>query len=295
MRAPLLPHTLPRASFFQPAFWSAVGKLKKRRFDTAIFFHRSKTKVWLAKLAGIPQRWGSSAPGREKLLTRACPAPILPLHRTDALLFLLNELGIPSDGRRYDLIPDPLGREELETVFRENGISPDEPYAVVHPGGNWELKRWPEAHFARWIELYLKEFGGKVILCGTRPEEGIAVRIRSCFESDSVVSLCGKTSIDALVFLLKDAVLLLSNDSGPIHLAASQGTKIVGVYGPTSPAGTGPVSDAPAAILWKNVGCEVPCYFRSCNHRICMDWMKPEEVFEKTKVLLRETRPVPHA
>jgi len=98
----------------------------------------------------------------------------------------------------------------------------------------------------------------------------------------SVVSLCGKTTLDVLARLLKGAEFLLSNDSGPIHLAASQKTKLIGLFGPTSPVLTGPVSDAPMSILWKDVGCEVPCYYRSCNYRVCMELVTPQEVFQKS-------------
>jgi ADP-heptose:LPS heptosyltransferase len=162
-----------------------------------------------------------------------------------------------------------------------------EPYAVLHAGGNWDLKRWPADSFVEWIRLWRKETGKKVILCGTAPETPLADSIRSHFSEEEVFSLCGKTSFDELAFLLRNAELLLSNDSGPIHLAATQKTRIVGVFGPTSPAITGPVSQAPMKILWKDVGCEVPCYYRSCHYRVCMDWLKPEEVFRETRELLR--------
>ena len=173
----------------------------------------------------------------------------------------------------------------METILRENGVAKDEPYAVVHAGGNWELKRWPARYFTEWIRLYRMRFGGKILLCGTSAEEKLSEEILSSFPGGNVVSLCGKTPLDVLALLLKNARLLLSNDSGPIHLAATQKTNIIGLFGPTSPDLTGPVSEGNAVFLRKDVGCKIPCYYRSCGYRVCMDLLTPEEVFENTAKL----------
>ena len=257
-----------------------VNQIRKRKLDSAIFFHRSKTKVLLAMLAGIQQRIGFEAPFRRKLLTQGVRMPQEGLHRIDTYLYLLEQAGIPSDGRHMEFYPDPQAQETLwEKVER-----PDR-YVVLHVGGNWPLKRWPVDYFVQWTCLWLKEFRGKIVLCGTEAEADIAQQIQSHFSKEEVVSLCGKTSLDELGWLLKKAEFLLSNDSGPIHLAATQKTKILGLFGPTSPELTGPVSLAPMRIIWKDVGCEIPCYFRSCHYRVCMEWLTPQEVFEQARAL----------
>lgn len=270
-----------------PKALAAAGELRKRRFDTAIFFHRSRTKTLVAALAGIRERCGYRSPGRAALLTRAFPPPEKALHRTDHFLNLLGHLGVPPAGRAPDFFPGPGAESSAEDLLKAHGVELSEPYGVVHAGGNWHLKRWPASHFVRWMQFFLKDFGWKVILCGTLPEQRLSEEIASHFDGGRVISLCGKTSLDTLAVILKRARLLLSNDSGPVHLAASQKTNILAVFGPTSPEVTGPVSDGAAWIVRKDVGCEVPCYYRDCNYRVCMDWISPEEVFEKTKEMLR--------
>ncbi len=275
-----------RADFF--SLWRTprvAAQIRKGNFDTAIFFHRSKTKVWLTALAGIPERIGFETPGKKKMLTQTFAEPAKALHRIDHYLYLLQKAGIPSDGRHLEYNPAP---ETEEALWKR--IGRNEPYVVLHVGGNWELKRWPAEYFVEWIRLWRKEFREKIILCGTDAEIEIVDRICSNFSKDEVLSLCGKTSFDELACLLKNAHFLLSNDSGPIHLAATQKTKVLGIFGPTSPDITGPVSEAPVKILWKDVGCEVPCYYRVCHYRVCMDWIKPEEVFKKTKELLQNEK-----
>jgi ADP-heptose:LPS heptosyltransferase len=186
-----------------------------------------------------------------------------------------------------EFCPAPEADRTLwQSLSEKGGLGRGDRYAVLHAGGNWTLKRWPVDYFVQWIRLWRKEFQEKIILCGTLREAEIADKIQSHFSKSEVLSLCGKTSFDELACLLKNARFLLSNDSGPIHLAATQKTKIIGIFGPTSPAITGPVSEAPMKIFWKDVGCEVPCYYNACHYRVCMEWTRPEEVFKKTKELI---------
>ncbi len=275
-----------RLSFLSILFWKTVGSLRAQQFDAAIFFHRSKTRVWLACLGGIRERWGYARLGRTTLLTKAIELPKALSHKIDHFLHLVERLGIPPDGRRTEFVPKDGASAELEKIFSRSGLLASEPYAVVHAGGNWNLKRWPSEYFAQWIYLFLEQYGGKVILCGTSGEEVLAKKILSKFPDGQVVSFCGKTSLDALALLLKGAKLFLSNDSGPIHLAASQKTRLIGLFGPTSAAETGPVSEGLVKILQIDVGCRVPCYFESCNYRVCMDFLLPKEVFRQTQIFM---------
>jgi lipopolysaccharide heptosyltransferase II len=269
-----------------PAAFALASRLRKEKFDTAIFFHRSKTKAFVARLAGIPDRLGYDVHGARRGLTRACPPPAPPFHRIDYFLGLVYALGFPEDGRGPDFFPRHEAAAELDGLFREKGLRRGEPYVIVHAGGNWDLKRWPPAHFTEWIRLFRTRFPWKVVLCGTAGEIAVAEKIRSAFTGSEVVTLCGRTSLDALALLLKGAKLLISNDSGPIHLAATQKTPILGIFGPTSAAETGPVSEGPVRIVMKDVGCEVPCYFRECDRRVCMEWITPEQAFVEAQGML---------
>ncbi len=272
-----------------PRLGTTLAELRKKRFDTAIFFHRSKTKGFLARLAGIPERIGTRTGSRRRFLTKTLPEPEGRLHRTDYFLNLLRHLDVPEDGRTPDFVPAKEDEARAKALLAEAGIREDGEFVVVHPGGNWDLKRWPVSHFIEWTRLFQETFPTKVLLCGTPSEAALSDEIQSHFKCNRVASICGKTSLGALAAILRRAKILLSNDSGPIHLAASQRTPIVGVFGPTSEAETGPLSLGAVRILRKDVGCQVPCYFRSCDHRVCMEWLSPREVFEKTKELIGET------
>ena len=158
------------------AFWRSAGivsRIRKGNFDTAIFFHRSASKVRLAALAGVPERIGFETPGRTKDLTSTVTLPKKPLHRIDTYLYLLEQAGIPSNGRRMEYFPDPAAEASLKKLIPSDG-----PYTVLHAGGNWDLKRWPLESFVEWIRLWRQGTGRRVVLCGTAPEMPLAEKIR---------------------------------------------------------------------------------------------------------------------
>lgn len=283
-----------RDSFF--SFFTSLKttlELRKKRFDMVFFLHRSVSKRWMAFFAGIPVRKGFEVAGRKNfLLTHAAPLQPSDTHRTDFFLRVLSAHGIPSVGRTPDFFPPKETAKELESLCVQTGLDLSSGYVAVHPGGNWDLKRWPADYFAEWIRLFLTRHPSqKVVICGTAPEEALAEEIRRSVRSERLVSLCGRTSLPMLGLLFKGARFLLSNDSGPIHLAASQKTPIVGLYGPTSARITGPLSEGRVLILEKDVGCQVPCYFRACDTRVCLDWITPAEVFEKTEAWMNQNEP----
>lgn len=281
-----------RASIFSLGFWKTAFRLNRRGFDIAIFLHRSKTKVWLSLLVGIKERWGYEAPGRSLFLTKAIPTPKERVHHIDYFLHLMNALGIESDGRHMEYMPSAAADVELDKVFKGVSLRRDEPYIVIHVGGNWDPKRWPTEYFAQWIYLMQEKYGYPVIICGGEPEERLARRIYKRFTGRAVYSFCGKTSLGALALLLKGAKFVLSNDSGPVHLAATQGSLVLGLYGPTLPEETGPVSEikGQAQVIRKDVGCQVPCYYKHCEYRVCLDWLLPYEVFNKSQEMLATSK-----
>ena len=261
-------------------------QLRRRRFDAVFLFHRSRSKALLAALAGIRTRIGLARGGRDWLLTHAVEPPQGPVHKIDVLLHLVSAAGVPSAGRWPEVEPTAEEEASLAKLLHGEGIASKDAFAVLHAGGNWELKRWPVDYFIRWIRLFRKKNDWKIVLCGTAGEAPLSQKILDAFPDGQVVSVCGRTTLGELASLMKRARLVLSNDSGPIHVAASQRARVLGLYGPTSPRETGPVSEGPVRVLWKDVGCQVPCYFRACNHRACMDLLTPEEVFERTEELL---------
>jgi heptosyltransferase-2 len=261
-----------------------VAAVRRRRFDAAVFFSRSDTRAFLAALAGIRRRHGFKPPYGNRFLTHGYDAPASPLHRTDEFLYLCRQMGVPPDGRWPEFTPAHEAEAAALRLLSELGLPQGKPYAAVHAGGNWLLKRWPAERFAEWAGQFREATSNAVelVFIGSRGEEALVERIRSMAGARGLLSVCGRTDLDMLAWLLRGAKFLLSNDSGPIHLAASQGTPIVGVFGPTLPERTGPLGRAFVRIARRDPGCEIPCYFRECSDRVCMEAVTAEEVLGMT-------------
>ena len=268
------------------AMASLVWTLRAGRFDTAVFFSRSRTRAFLAMLAGIGRRVGYAKGARKYFLTDTLAEPAEPKHKTDLFLDLLAVLGVEPDGAAPDFVPETGAGERVKNLLAQKHMEPGEPYAVVHTGGNWALKRWPAEHFSAWIKLLRRKSPLRLVFCGGDGEKLLVEEIIRRADDARSVSICGQTDVSMLALILKGAAFVLSNDSGPIHLAASQSAPIIGLFGPTRAAMTGPRSNGRVSIIESDFGCELPCYFSECRDRKCMAALAPETVMARTAEFL---------
>ncbi len=252
-------------------------EIRRERFDTAVCLHRSGTRVFLTFLAGISRRLGFANTKMRFLLTERTAALQADEHRSQVYLDCLKPLGIESSDLRADIVVRTQDRRMLASLVRGTPLEESPPYAVIHPGGNWELKRWPAGYFCEIVD-YLSSKKMISVICGTSDEISLAESIRAGVKAGSALSLCGKTSIGVLAALMEKSRVVLSNDSGPIHIAAGLGVPLVGLYGPTAAALTGAKARGPHRLLEGRVGCRVPCYFEYCSERACMEKIRPAEV-----------------
>lgn len=248
-----------------------------RRLDTALLLHRSFTRALAVFRASVPRRIGFAHSKRDWMLTDRLSPPAPSLHRIDAYLSILNPLGIQNPDRRPEIRPLPDDAGEWHKIrSAKTAWSARDRMLVLHPGGNWDLKRWPVERFAQTAARAAAQ-GWKVAVCGSSHEAALGRAIQDAVPGGAVVSFCGETEFGALVGLLADARLLISNDSGPLHLAAALGTPVVGLFGPTLADLTGPVASGRVRIVQKDFGCELPCLFNRCGNRVCLDRLTVEE------------------
>lgn len=247
------------------------------RPETALFLHRSFTRALAAARAGIPRRIGFRNTKRDWLMTELLETPSASLHRIDAYLSILRPLGITNPDRTPRIRPLPGDRPAWDNVrSSRTDWSASDRILALHPGGNWDLKRWPSGHFAETARRAAAA-GWKVAVCGSQHEAHLGRTIEAAVPGGSAVSFCGATDFGALVGLLSSAKLLISNDSGPLHVAAALGTPVVGLFGPTLARLTGPVASGAVRIVQKDFGCELPCLFEDCRNRVCLDRLTVDE------------------
>jgi ADP-heptose:LPS heptosyltransferase len=151
-------------------------------------------------------------------------------------------------------------------------------------GGNWDLKRWPKENFKELVAR-LKDENIKIVVPGGTQDREMAQAMVD--QNSRVVTLAGQTNLKQLIALLKRARLVVSADSGPLHIANTVGTHTLGIFGPTRPEVTGPRGKGKSIILQKDVGCNrAPCYFLECPDNVCMKAVTVEEVYNAIKKLI---------
>jgi heptosyltransferase-2 len=314
--------SIDSAITFAPSetIWSIASRLRKEKFDTALVLPnspRSALEVWLAR---IPQRIGYARPWRNWLLTQVVPprenrvvmrkrsiAEIKRLitrtedrtrntgysnggHQIHEYLNLVATLGAAATPIAPQL---QVALSELESAGTRFDLKlhADEPIFALNPGAEYgPAKRWPAERFilaaveiqrqtrCRWLI-----FGGAGDLTVAHEiESGIQSAVVRTPNATSPLNLAGKTTLRELCVLLKLCRVVLTNDSGPMHVAAAVGTPVVVPFGSTAPELTGPglPGDTRHKLLTANAPCS-PCFLRSCPIDFrCMTGISVERVVE---------------
>jgi len=183
----------------------------------------------------------------------------------------------------------------VKQLLAEFGVSGAQAgkYIVFHPGARWETKRWPNEKWAELADSVSKRAGLPglpglaglpVIFTGSGGESGMVKEIIN--GRKNLFSAAGRLTLLELSALLKDAGLIVTVDSGPMHIAAVFSTPIVALFGPTSTAKTGPRSSGPLKLVTARFDC-APCFKRGCGVKPnCMDAITAAEVETKVLTLL---------
>lgn len=148
---------------------------------------------------------------------------------------------------------------------------PDKEYAVLVPGARWKTKKWPPEKFGELASRLPMEF----LIVGGKSDTDISNKVVNSSKGNAV-SIAGKTNIKELIETMRKAKFVVSNDSGPMHIAAAIGVPVFAIFGPTNPLRTGPYGKG-HIIIRKGVECS-PCYKRSCRDIKCMEMIGVKEV-----------------
>ena len=258
-----------------------IQALKAKHFDVAILFHRSFTRALLVYLAGIKERIGYKRKKRDFLLTKKIPfVERDSLHRIDYFLNLVDSwTGIKTKDKKYDFFIPEEARKYINEFLKDKVTGSD--YLIaLNPGGNWPPKRWPTDYFAKLADKLIDELNVKIIITGSVKDLGIAQTISNLMHNKQII-LCGKTNLKQLGALFERTDLVISADSGPMHLATSLNKKLIAIFGPTSPEITGPYNSGNCLILQKDTGCSVPCFEINCYDNRCMKEISVDDVFNQ--------------
>ncbi len=262
-----------------------ICQLRREKFEIAFLLHRSLTRALLVFLAGIPQRVGYDSKKRGFLLTHKVGAGLepAPTHRSDFYLKVIESFGIKVHDRSCELQVNDQSRKNVDDLLKNSGVGLNDFLVVVNAGGNWNLKRWPKENFVVLINRLTKELNAKVVLPGAKDDEELTRWIFFKTELKPLV-LTGQLTIKDLLALMKRATLVISADSGPLHLAAGVGTAVIGLFGPTRGEVTGPRGRGRSSVIQKDVGCNrEPCYYLDCPDNVCMKEITVDDVIKEIR------------
>ena len=265
--------------------WAATS-LRQRDFELALLLPNSFRAALISRLAGIPHRVGYVADGRGPLLTvGVCPSGGTVLHQADSYLGLLRALQWDAWSRPTECLL-PLGSDaEAEKLLTDLGLPSHTLFIGMTPGAAYgTAKRWPTDRFAAAADLLIDRLGATVLLFGSPREASLTKAIRERMRG-AAIDFGGRTTLPALSGLLSRCALLITNDTGTMHLASALGVPCVALFGPTDPRRTGPLGSG-HRVLHDPPACS-PCRYRDCpiDHR-CMQVLDVESVVAAVEALL---------
>jgi lipopolysaccharide heptosyltransferase II len=190
------------------------------------------------------------------------------LHAVRRELMLLESIGIPAGEVSFPL---PVGRPEREAALRlldRHGIRKNDPFRIaVNPIARWDTKLWSETNFAVLADRIVDTFGATPVFTGSDADRPAITRITRMMRGRAV-NLAGETTLPMLAALYAGCHVVVSTDTGPMHLAAAVGTPVVALFGPTAPWRTGPFGKK-NRIVRTEIACS-PCFKRKCPTNECM-------------------------
>jgi len=270
-----------------PGKWALAGQLRQQGFDLSVLFQNAFEAAFLTFLAGVPRRYGYATDGRSLLLSH----PVAPpdrralVHQVRYYWDLLNPLGLTGEPPAPELVVFPEEEQAMAGRFAQGGVIASDIVIGVNPGSTYgEAKRWFPERFAEVTERLCRtmresrEQQVSVVILGAKGEERLGREIATRLSSRSLV-LSGGTTIRELMAAVKRCAMLLTNDTGPMHIASAFRVPVVAIFGPTDWRTTSPIGDA-HAIVRQPVDC-APCLLRECpiDHR-CMTRVTVDQVYE---------------
>jgi len=265
-----------------------LAALRRDRYDLGVLFPNSFSSALLFFLGGVRARLGYATDGRSLLLTSRVPEAAAAGHQVHRYLALVRTLGpVEAEPRPVLRVPESL-LAWADTLLRGRGIAPGRTIVGLNAGSTYgEAKCWPPERFAALARMLRDRCGAAIVAVGGPPERERAETVCAPLGPDAL-NTAGETTVMQCAALARRCAVFVSNDTGPMHLAAAVGTPVVAIIGPTDPGTTGPIGEH--VIVRRETAC-APCLKRRCptDHR-CMISITVEEVFDAVQQLMEKSQ-----
>ncbi len=255
-------------------------ELRDTRYDMILDFQAALKGSLLIALARGRRKigFGKGLEHQERsylFLNEKVPAVDMEIHALTRGLVLLEKIGIPTSRITYNLPVSDRDRDEINQMLEAAGIGRRAKLVVINPVAQWKTKLWDNAKFAVLADLLLERYDVSVIFSGG-PGDGPVIAAITAKMRHTALNLAGQTSLMGLAAIYERAALLVSTDTGPMHLGAAVGISVVALFGPTAPWRTGPFGEG-HRIVRTNCKC-APCFQRHCETVHCMEGITVDQV-----------------
>ncbi len=265
-----------------------IAQLSTGRYDAAVIFSSFRQSplpaAYLCYLAGIPLRLAASIYGPGSLLTTRHRHPERMMHEVERGLDLVAAVGMrTSDDRLVLRAPDGAHAEIASLVADER------PLVVVHPGCSMPARTYPWEQYVEVIDLLVRDLDARVVLTGGDDERPLVDAILAHVDPWTrarVTAAAGSLAFPAFCALVETADVVVTNNTGPMHMAAALGTPVVALFALTNPPEQWGPWKVPHRMLWHEVPCRL-CYSRICpTTHDCLRQVEPRQVIEAVADLL---------
>jgi heptosyltransferase-2 len=276
-------------------FWRLVRELRAERFDAAILFQNAFHAAWMAWWARVPVRIGYARDGRSTLLAPRSavvelPPPAAYGHHVYYYLNLLFRAGLIDKPAPVKEIRLRLADSEKQWAGKRLdalGLGGPRFLVGLHPGASFgPAKRWLPERYAALADRLIGALHADVLIFGSLAERPLAETIARAMQHTPTV-VAGETTLRQMMALLARCHLAVTNDSGPMHVAAALGLPLVAVFGSTDERSTGPVGSR-TRVAKRAVPCS-PCGLRVCPIDFrCMQGLSVDEVYQAALELVKQ-------
>ena len=278
-----------RKRWAKPRFWPemlrSIRRTRAQKFDWVIDLQclaRSAAFAWLADgglLIGLDEVREGSRGFYDVAVRRAS----FHTHAVDWYLAVLHPLGIPAHTPFTWLPERPARAAAVQAKWPSDGVR----WIALQPGARWDNKRWPAEYFAEVVRTLARETPQvRFAILGSRDDQALGQAIARAAPG-ACLNLCGQTSLPEMIEWVRRCELMITNDTGPMHVAAALGKPMVALFGPTEPRRTGPYG-RPSAVLRLDLPCS-PCLSDRCTYvrpNECLRGISPQLVLERVRKLM---------
>jgi ADP-heptose:LPS heptosyltransferase len=270
------------------AFFSLLSKLRRRNIGEILLFHASQRLIFPFCALLSPEKFIGTRDlnkGLDFLFTKTLETA--PVHEIERRLKIVKEVGAAILDYSLEF---PLSQDDEQRAVKflaEAKISSIIPLVGIHPGSKDGFKRWPEEHFIEVGNRLARHLGCQIVVTGNAEEKQLVERVASKIQG--ALAVAGKLSLGPLAAFMQRLSLIITNDTGPMHMAFAMKTPTVALFAPTNPKLCGPYQVTNSIVLSRKRTC-TPCLGKKCADPFCLLQISPQEVYDAALKLFYPSR-----